>query len=106
MQKDRDFDIAKNIRLIEWLKTELITSVSEIYRLMLSGARAGQDALADALANVILVSYLLGKRMGIHYATIDQKIQKKIRLGTLEEHEIEKDYGDLSSLGSYIDNNR
>jgi hypothetical protein len=106
MQGDRDLDIARNIRLIEWLKSELITGVAEIYRFMLNGARASQEAVADALASIILACYLLGKRLGIHYAIVDQKMESKIRLGIVEEHEIEKDYGDLSSLGSYIKNNR
>jgi len=106
MQHDSELDITKNIRLIEWLKTELITGVAEVYRLLLKGARVSQDTIADVLANIIIVCYLLGKRLGVPYMIVDQKLESKIRLGIIEEHEVEKTHGDLSSLSSYIHNNR
>ena len=101
MASHHNIDIAGGIRIIEWLRCELLSSVAELGRLMLAGARAGQDALSDVLANIVMVTYLLGQRLGIPFDGIDRKVMAKVRLGILEEHEMEKG-GDLSALGEYI----
>ena len=101
MAKDAELDIAKNIRLVEWLKSEILTSVAEIYRLLANGIKGSQEALADCLSSMIVAAYLLGKRLGISYDTIGRRIESKIRLGIVEEHDVEKYFGDLTSLGEY-----
>lgn len=106
MDNERELDIAKNVKIIEWLKSEILLSIAELFRMLASSARVSSDSLADCLASIIVASYLLGKRLGIHFGVIEQKIANKIRLGILEEHEIEKDYGDLSELRQHIKANR
>lgn len=101
MAKDAEFDIAKNIRLVEWLKSEILASVAELFRVLANANKASQEILADCLASVITASYLLGKRLGIPYSLIDRKIESKIRLGIVEEHDVEKYYGDLTALSEY-----
>jgi len=99
--KNAELDIAKNIRLVEWLKSEILTSVAEVYRLLANGIKGSQEALADCLSSIIVAVYLLGRRLGISYDTIGRRIESKIRLGIVEEHDVEKYYGDLTSLGEY-----
>jgi hypothetical protein len=94
------------MRLIEWLKCEMLSGISSLYRLVLKGSRGSQEAVTDVIANIILVAYLLGRRMGITFAAIDLKIQGKIKLGITEGHEVEKWYGDLSELAGYMNRNR
>ncbi|NLO81440.1 MAG: hypothetical protein GX094_00010 [Clostridiales bacterium] len=102
MENDREPDIAKNLKLIEWLKSEILTSVAEIFRMLTSSAGVSQDRIADRLAGIIVGCYLLGRRLGLHYGTIEQKIVGKIRLGILEEHDVEVHYGDLTELSQHI----
>jgi hypothetical protein len=99
---NQDTDITKNIRVIEFLKSELLTGVAALYQNLIKGTKVGQEVLVDILANLILVTYLLGKRLGIAAAVIDSKIMEKIRIGMIEEHETEKWYGDLSDLSEYM----
>lgn len=103
---NQETDITKNIRVIEFLKSELLTAVASLYQILLKGTKAGQDVIQDILANIVLVTYLLGKRLGISYSLIDSRIQEKIRIGMLEDHETEKWYGDLSDLGEYLNKNK
>ena len=98
----RDTDITKNIRMIEFLKSELLTTVASLYQNLLKGTKVGQGVIQDILANLVLVTYLLGKRLGVSYLMIDSRILEKIRIGMLEEHETEKWYGDLTDLGEYM----
>ncbi len=106
MQRDNNIDVTKNIKMIEWLKSELLTTIASLYELLVKGAKGSQEAIIDVLANIILVTYLLAKRLGINFARIDMKIGDKIKLGVLENHKIEEWYGDLSDLKQYLNRNR
>ena len=59
-----DFDITKNIRVIEWLKCQILNSVAEIFNMLASGAKASQEALAQCLGNIIITCYLSWKKVG------------------------------------------
>lgn len=98
----QDTDITKNIRMIEFLKCELLNTVASLYQNLLKGTKVGQGVIQDILANLIMVTYLLGKRLGISYLMIDSRVMEKIRIGMLEEHEAEKWYGDLTDLNEYM----
>lgn len=99
-------DITKNIKIIEWLKSELLSSVAALFDLLIKGLKGGQEAIVDTLANIIMVSYVLGKRLGIDYNSIDMRIEDKIKLGILEEHKVENWFGDLSGLKKHMNRNR
>ena len=106
MIKDQEFDIAKNIRLIEWLKCELLALVAELFKLLTNGIRGTQDALADCLAGIIVACYLLGRRLGVQFSAIDRKVEGKVHLGIVEEHDVERNFGDLTELSRYIKESR
>lgn len=99
---NQETDITKNIKIIEFLKCELLTTIASLYQSLRKGIEAEQDAIRDTLANLILVAYLLGKRLGTSYSLIDSRILEKIKIGMLEDHETEKWYGDLTDLGEYL----
>jgi hypothetical protein len=104
---EKEIDITRNIKLIEWLKSELITDLADLYKVLAGGAREElHEAVGDVLSNMILISYLLGKRLGISYNAVEMKIHKKIRLGLVENNDVEKYYGDLSELSKHLGSNR
>jgi len=95
-------DIGRNIKMIDFLKCELLNSVSVVFEALYKGSKEGQQMVIEGLANIILVTYSLGKRLGIDYEAIDKKVQEKARIHILEEHHLEKWYGDLSSLNQHL----
>lgn len=97
-----DIDVTGNLKAIEWMKTELLGAVTSLYRVLLKGAKAGQDMILECLASIIILTYLLSRRLGIDFSSVDMKVINKLKVGILEEDEIEKDNGDLSRLLSYI----
>ncbi|HHV95862.1 MAG TPA: hypothetical protein GXX37_05230 [Clostridiaceae bacterium] len=104
---DKDIDITRNIKIIEKLKSELLTDVANLFRVLVNGVKEElHDAIADALSNIILICYLLGRRLGVSYNSIELKIDSKIRLGLVENDDIEKYYGDLSELAKHLNSNR
>ncbi|EOD00030.1 MazG-like family protein [Caldisalinibacter kiritimatiensis] len=104
--KDKNIDITRNIKIIEWLKSELLTAVASLFELLVKGVKNSQDAISDILANIILLTYLLGRRLGVSFEKLDSKVESKLKLGIIEEHNIEKWYGDLNSLLEYFKRTR
>lgn len=98
--RTKEVDIAKNIKIIEWLKTELLDSVAILFKSLL---KPGKDLSTDALASIVIIAYLLGRRVGISFKTIDSKIKEKLNLSINDAHEVEQMYGDLSELRNYLE---
>ncbi|MHB8157148.1 MAG: MazG-like family protein [Desulfocucumaceae bacterium] len=92
-------DIAKNIKVIEWLKADLLSSVAALYKGMLRGS---EEKLLDALSGIIITCYVLGRRIGYNFSKVDVAVEAKLRQGIQESHEVEKRYGDLTLFLAYL----
>lgn len=99
---NKNVDVTKNIKMIEWLKSELLTAIALLFETLVMGIRNSQDKILDILANLILITYLLGRRLGLTFDRMDDKIKDKAKLGRIEDHDIEKYYGDLSELIKHL----
>ena len=104
MKFDRNSDVTKNVKIIEWMKKELILSVGDVFDLIFKGVKPLDEALQDTLANIIMITYLLAKRLGISFSEIDYKIKEKIRIGIDQNHSVESWYGDISNLKKHMEN--
>ncbi|MGQ9823710.1 MAG: MazG-like family protein [Desulfotomaculales bacterium] len=96
---DQDTGIAKNIRVIEWLKADLLTSVSALFKSMLRGS---EEHLQDSLASLIITCYILGRRLGLSFTRLELKMESRLRQSIDEGHELEKWYADLSALLAHL----
>lgn len=100
---DKEIDITRNIKMIEWLKGELISELASLFKILVNGIKEEvHGSIASILSNIILISYLLGKRLGISYNSIEIKMEKKIKIGLIEQNDVEKYYGDLSELSRHL----
>ena len=104
MKFDRNSDVTKNVKIIEWMKKELILSVGDVFDLIFKGVKPLDEALQDTLANIIMITYLLAKRLGISFSEIYYKIKEKIRIGIDQNHSVESWYGDFSNLKKHMEN--
>ena len=96
------YDVTGNVKAIEWIKTEILGAVTTLHRILLKGTKASQDMILESLASIIILTYLLSRRLGIDFLSVDLEVQNKLKIGILEGDDIEKDYGDLSKLLKYI----
>ncbi|HZJ84829.1 MAG TPA: MazG-like family protein [Syntrophomonadaceae bacterium] len=101
--KSKEIDIAKNLRTIEWLKAELLDGVALLFKSLL---RASTETVGDILASIIMITYVLGKRLGLSFEAIDTKIKNKLNKQINEEHELEEWYGDLTNLLRYFESSK
>jgi len=99
----RDVDITKNLKVIDWLKAELVSSVGALFKAMVKGS---EDFILDCITGIIITTYVLGKRLGITYSRIDLSIKTQLKDSVAKEHQVEKWYGDLSGLLKYMEDNR
>ena len=67
MRFDKGSEITKNVKIIEWMKNEILMSVSDLFNLLFKGVKPIDEALQDTLANIIMITYLLAKRLGISF---------------------------------------
>lgn len=94
-----DLNIVKNVRIIEWLKAELLSGIGALFKAMIKNS---EEAILDSLASLIMGCYFLGKRLGFSYAKIDARIEERLDSPEMQEHEIEEWYGDISNLQQYV----
>ncbi|MGE5328439.1 MAG: MazG-like family protein [Deltaproteobacteria bacterium] len=104
-RKGSEVDITRNIKIIEGLKSQILTEIAALFRSLVSGFKEdAREEIGDAIANIIIIAFLLSKRLGITYNAIGLKVQNKIRNGIINQQEEEKYYGDLTELAKYMNN--
>ena len=99
----QEIDIIKNMKTVEWLKSELLSNIAYLYRLFVNNEDISKENLEDTISNIILESYVLGKRIGLNYTDIDLTLKENIKLNLIKEHKIERWYGDLIQLLEHIE---
>lgn len=104
---DRGIDITGNIKMIERLKSELLVDIANLFRILVNDVKEElHESISETLANIILICYLLGRRLGLSYNAIEMKMESKIRLGLLDSNNSEKYHGDLSELAKHLNSSR
>jgi hypothetical protein len=96
---ERGVQLVKNIKVIDWLKVEVLDQISSLYR---SLHYANQNMIVDSLSSLIVSIYVLARRMGIPFREVDQAVIQKLQELSREGHQLEEWYGDLSKLEEYL----
>lgn len=71
-----ELDITKNIRLSQYIVSDIIGGAAELNKRMASGADSRD--VAEAIADIIIKSYLLSDTLGIGYPMVDTKVRELI----------------------------
>ena len=101
MKRD-DFNIMSNVKLIESLKAELLCIIGDFFKLLSKGSNVAQDAILDCISGAMILLYILGERLGYSNVEVDESMKKKLKVGIVEEDNIEKDGKDLSKLYTHL----
>lgn len=100
----REIDITRNIRIIENIKAELLEEVANMYKVLSQGViQEAQDVISESMAQMILNTYILGKRLGVQPQYIDKKLKEKIGESIKQNIEVEKYYKDISDIKEYFE---
>ncbi|KIL39612.1 hypothetical protein SD70_18985 [Gordoniibacillus kamchatkensis] len=96
---ERDVDLARRAKVIEWLKTEVVDHVAHLLKGIWEGSHA---KMVDALASLVSSGYILGRRLGITYRSLDDAILEKMKKHRIDGHQLEDWYGDISALEEHL----
>lgn len=96
---NNEMDVAKRVKVIEWLKTEIVDHVSRLFKALWDGSTA---RMTDSLSSLIVSSYILGRRLGISFRDLDNSILEKLSRHRQEGHQLEDSYQDISALEDHM----
>jgi hypothetical protein len=96
---ERGLQFAKSIKIVDWLKTEILDQIAALFRAIYS---ANQHLMIDSLSSLVISVYVLARRMGFSFSELDQSVSQKLREHARDGHQLEKWYGDLSKLDEYL----
>lgn len=91
-----------DIKTIEDLKAQLLCVIGEFYRLLTKGSNVAQESILDCISGAIIILYVLADRLGYSYASVDDNVQKKLKVGIVEKDLVEKQGRNLSRLYTHI----
>lgn len=94
-----DSDILRKLRFIDWLKAELASHVAALLHAI---AKNSGRAMAESLAALVVTSYVLARRLGIDFETLDREIAGWLARYTGKDHDIDKWTGDYAELERYL----
>ena len=70
------FNIARNLKIIEGLKVQLLSVIAELFAGLYKGA---EDQVLDALSAAAVILFCIGNRVGISVRRIDMAIEEKLQ---------------------------
>lgn len=76
-------DVTKNIKMLEVLKCQILTGVADLHNNLSTSSSDSLERL-EIFADLIILNYILANRLGFSPETVQVKINKKLRIGTLE----------------------
>lgn len=69
------FDIARNLKLLEGLKVQLLTVTTELFAGLYRGA---EEQVLDALSAAIVILFSIANRVGISIRHLDMAVEEKL----------------------------
>ena len=100
--KKEEFNIMANIKMIEELKANLLCLIGDLYSLLTRGTNVARDSILNCISGSVLIHYVLAQKLGYSCSEVDDDMNKKLKIGIIEEHEYEREGKNLSKLQNHI----
>lgn len=100
VSQKQSFDILYKMNEVDVLKTKILASIAGLYDNMMPG-NPNTDDLADLMGDVLLYTFLLGKKTGFDFDRLRKEACHKIRLLLISDYTDLSD-DDLNSLAQYL----
>ncbi len=96
-------NIAANVRAIDTVKSELLSELARLYRTLSDyGEEPIYDDVLNELATINAMCYILSKRLGMSFESVDDRMLELLSAAVENGHEIEAEFSDMSALAGYI----
>ena len=98
-------NISTNLRAIDTIKSEILSEVAQLYRTLADYDEVGgYDSVSNEIATIIAMNYILARRLGLTFSSIDGKISELLTIGEENGHELEIEFADMSDLKKFLKN--
>lgn len=94
-----DAGSTRKLMAIEWLKAELLSEEGDLFRALINGP---EDGVRDALAGILITTYVLGMRLGISAPRLEDRAIQRLNRSLTDDQDLEEWFGDLSRLARYL----
>ncbi|MCD8390983.1 MAG: MazG-like family protein, partial [Firmicutes bacterium] len=85
------------------INSEILTAVVNLHRTLAGCVEVEDyDTVSNEIATIVAMDYILAKRLGIGYGSIDNKINDLLTIAIDNNHELELEFSDMSELKKYI----
>ncbi|MBC7960754.1 MAG: MazG-like family protein [Vallitaleaceae bacterium] len=98
----RELEITKKVKVIEQLKSQLLSDVASLFTNMTSDDM-GVESSTDILADIVIISYFLTEKLGTSYDGLDLKMKNKLKMALLKEDENSQWRNQLLMLSKFFD---
>lgn len=97
-----ELEITRKIKIIEQLKSQLLTDVASLFSNMASDEISSEENL-NLLADIVIITYFLTDKLGTSYNGLDIRIINKLKMALINEQEQSQWRSQLSQLARYFD---
>ena len=96
-------NISLNLQAIDTIKGGILTEIAKLYNILADYDDSdAYESAADELATVIAMEYILARRLGIGYGSVDSRTSDFLAMAEENGHELELEFSDMSELNKYI----
>lgn len=96
-------NISTNLKAIDMIKGEILSEIAKLYRSLADYDEISEyESITNEIATVIAMDYILARRLGITYSSIDKKISDLLTIAEENGHELEIQFSDMSELRKFL----
>ncbi|MCI8404664.1 MAG: hypothetical protein HFE49_07150 [Clostridia bacterium] len=96
-------NISTNLKAIDMIKGEILSEIANLYRTLADYDEIGEyECVTNEIATVIAMDYILARRLGLSFSSVDNKISELLTIGEENGHELEVEFADMSELKRYL----
>ena len=96
-------NISSNMKAIDVIKSEILSEVANLYRALANyDEDDNSEGISNEIATIIAMDYILARRLGMSYKSVDDRIVKLLAIAEENGHELETEFSDMSELGKHV----
>lgn len=96
-------NISTNIKAVDNIKSEILSEVAALYKALADYDEVGEyNNVENSISTIIAMDYILARRLGISFKSIDNKITELLTIAEENGHELEVAFSDMSELKKYV----
>ncbi len=100
---EQTLNLSTNLRAVDNLKSEILSEVARLYQgLSDYDSEEIYDRVLQSVATIVAMDYILARRIGLDFETVDSKIAELTSIAEENNHELEVAFSDMSELRHYV----